>query len=178
MTDQRNDPVMPDAVETIPPKDLWRLIESGPVRLIDVRTAAEFARVHAREATNVPLDELDPVKFLAGPETGPIYFICRAGVRGRLAGERILAAEPTARVVVVEGGTLAWQDAGLPVVRGPDPRRWIKRAGWAGLILSAVSVFLAIFVHRGLLGIGAIVAAVAVGVMTWDLLRWRAVRDL
>jgi rhodanese-related sulfurtransferase len=168
---------MPDAVETIPPKDLWRLIEAGPVRLIDVRTPAEFARVHAREAANVPLDELDPVALLAGSDTGPTYLICRAGARGRRAGERILAAEPTARVVVVEGGTLAWQEAGLPVVRGPDPRRWIKRARWAGLIVAGNSLFLAIFVHRGLLGIAAIVAAVAVGVMTWDMLRWRAARN-
>src|SRR5262249_43045259 len=152
MTEHRNDPVMPDAVETIPPKDLWRLIKSGPVRLIDVRTTEEFERVHAPEATTVPLDALDPIQLLAGSDSGPIYLICRAGARGRRAGERILAAVPTARVVVVEGGTLGWQDAGLPVVRGPDPRRWIKRAGWAGLILAVASAFLAVFVHRRLLG--------------------------
>ena len=52
-----------------------------------------------------------------GSEDEPLYTICRSGSRGRQACEAFHAAGFT-NVVNVEGGTLAWEQAGLPVVRG------------------------------------------------------------
>ena len=47
------------AVQLVQPEEvLRRRVERRPFRLIDVRTPAEFAAVHAEGATPVPLDLL------------------------------------------------------------------------------------------------------------------------
>lgn len=88
------------------------------VMLLDVRTPAEFQAVHAVGASNVPLDVLDPGRFMAGRSAdAPVYVICHSGARARTACERFIAAG-FANAVLVEGGTKAWQAAGCPVVTG------------------------------------------------------------
>jgi rhodanese-related sulfurtransferase len=66
------------------------------------------------------LDTLDPAKLVS--EQGAVrnhtlYVICRSGSRASVACER-LAAAGFAQVVSIEGGTLACEKAGLPMVRG------------------------------------------------------------
>ncbi len=108
-------------VSRISPKQLYDLHQSGqPVELIDVRTPAEYRSLHATIARVVPLDELNPKKFMdkrRGAKHDPLYVICRSGTRSEKACERFLSAGYT-DVVSVSGGTLAWENAGLPVVRG------------------------------------------------------------
>ena len=69
---------MAGSVNVISPAALAELCTQRKVRLIDVRTPTEFQRVHARGATNVPLDEFDPATVLNGCED-TIYMICRGG---------------------------------------------------------------------------------------------------
>lgn len=91
----------------------------GPIDLIDVRTPAEYREVHIEFARNVPLDQLDPkalAKLRSDHANEPIYVVCRTGSRGNQACEKLSGAGLNA--VNVEGGTLAWDAAGLPVVRG------------------------------------------------------------
>jgi rhodanese-related sulfurtransferase len=109
------------AVETRLPKDVFRLRrESGGIRMIDVRSPAEFAGVHAEGAELVPLDKLDPRAF-ASQWTAfadePIYVICQSGGRAAKAVERFQEAG-FRNVFSVAGGTAAWEKAGLPVIRG------------------------------------------------------------
>lgn len=105
-------------VVTIRPRDLDALRSSGRnVELIDVRTPAEFREMHVPFARNVPLGDLDPATMARGRGNEPLYVICRSGMRGKQACEKLLTAE-IANVVNVEGGTLAWAECGLPVVRG------------------------------------------------------------
>ena len=105
----------------ISPKQLYDLCQSGkPVELIDVRTPAEYRSLHATIARLVPLDELDPKRIMetrGGAPHEPLYVICRSGARGEKAREKFLAAGYK-DVVNVTGGTLAWEQAGLPVERG------------------------------------------------------------
>lgn len=98
---------------------LQRLMANGPVQLLDVRTPGEFADAHVPGATLVPLDDLNPVIFLRemGPDRGPVYVICQGGTRARHAIQKFERAGFD-RCVLVKGGTQAWIDAGLPVVRG------------------------------------------------------------
>ena len=150
---------MPE-LETITPTALHALAWNAPVRLIDVRTPAEFARVHARGATNVPARRLDATAI--GPSTDPVYLICRGGTRAAEVCERLAAESPGVRAVVVEGGTLAWEAAGLPVDRPTDwrlYRRWLHRVGGGVAVLS---VLLAIFYHRGMIGLVGLVGAVVI----------------
>jgi rhodanese-related sulfurtransferase len=108
------------AIATIPPQELSQQSNAEPaIELIDVRTPAEFRELHVPFARNVPLDQLDPAAFLP-PHRDPsrwLYVICRSGSRGRQACEKLQAAG-CQHVINVEGGTQAWSDAGLPVVRG------------------------------------------------------------
>lgn len=138
------------SVPTITPAELMARARGGqPVELIDVRTPVEYREVHAAGAKSMPLDELDPAGVLAtraGAVGEPLYFLCRSGGRARTACERFLAAG-FANAVCVEGGTVAWEQAGGEVVRGRGTislERQVRIA--AGLIVLAGAV-LALAVH-------------------------------
>ena len=105
---------------SIQPRELQRLLATGqPVHLLDVRTPGEFATAHVPGATLLPLDELDAAAFCRehGTAGGPVYVLCQSGGRARRAMEKLQRAG-FAGCVLVEGGTQAWMDAGLPVNRG------------------------------------------------------------
>jgi rhodanese-related sulfurtransferase len=154
-------------VSSIAPQALHDLIQTGAsVDLIDVRTPVEFREIHAVPARNVPLDQLDPAQIAAtrAGSTQPLYVICRSGSRGRQACERFLSAG-TPNVVNVEGGTQAWEQAGLPVVRGRKAvslERQVRIAAGSLVVLgSALGAFvtpygiaLAAFVGAGLVFAG------------------------
>ena len=83
--------------------------------LLDVRTPAEFAAVHAVGARNLPLDRLD-VQVIKDMAAGSdLLLLCHSGARARAAAEKLEGSG--LRVAVVDGGTKAWEAAGLPVNR-------------------------------------------------------------
>ena len=108
-------------VQTMSPIDVYRLGQDGkPLQIIDVRTPVEFLEVHAEGAQSIPLDKLDPKKVMSGRNCAanePLFFICKSGSRSAKAVERFQAAGFD-NVISVHGGTAAWEQAGLPVVRG------------------------------------------------------------
>jgi len=103
-------------MKTIPPVELQKILSAQPsVPVIDVRTPLEFVEVHVPSARSVPLDELDPGS-LSLPKDQPVYLLCRGGQRAAKAADKLAKAGFT-RPIVVEGGTLAWIEANLPVTR-------------------------------------------------------------
>ncbi len=93
-----------------------------------------------------------------GTKDDPLYLICRSGSRGRQACEQFLAAGYH-NVVNVEGGTLEWERAGLPVVRGKktvSPERQVRIAAGALVVLGTG---LGGFVYPGFLALSAFVGA-------------------
>jgi rhodanese-related sulfurtransferase len=138
----------------------WR--EDGGFELIDVRTPMEYREVHAEPARSVPLDALSPAAILSGreaPHGTPVYLICRSGSRSRQAAEAF-EREGFANAVSVDGGTLAWERAGLPVVRGARKaislERQVRIAAGSLVVLGTA---LGAFVHPGFLGLAAFVGA-------------------
>jgi rhodanese-related sulfurtransferase len=108
------------AKSSITPRDLQRLISEGrPARLLDVRSPGEFETAHVPGAGNIPLDTLDPAAFQKERGAGepPVYVLCQSGGRARQAIDKLERAGARG-CVLVEGGTQAWMDAGLPVIRG------------------------------------------------------------
>ena len=86
--------------------------------LLDVRTSPEYASAHVPGAELTPLNELNVEAYLAQHKPGtPIYVLCQAGMRASKAIEQFEQAGCN-DCVLVEGGTQAWIDAGLPVHRG------------------------------------------------------------
>jgi rhodanese-related sulfurtransferase len=156
------------SVSTISPKQLHELVRAGKsVELLDVRTPVEYREVHVSFARNVPLDQLDAAKISAGRSGSrePLYVICRSGSRGRQACEKFVALGYT-NVVNVEGGTQAWDQAGLPVVRGRKCISLERQVRIAAGTLVLASAALGAFVHpywialAGFIGAGLVFSGI------------------
>ncbi len=150
-------------MKTITPAQLQSRIQSGEkLHLLDVRTPAEHAEVHVPGVHLAPLDRLDPVQ-LAGEQgfakDQPIFVLCRSGSRAKQAAEK-LEKDGFRECHVVEGGTLAWAEAGLPVNRGTSKvmslERQVRIA--AGAIVLC-GVLLAHFVNPALMWLSGFVGA-------------------
>jgi rhodanese-related sulfurtransferase len=160
-------------VNTVPPGDVARLLAEGrKIDLVDVRTPAEFEQLHAGGARLVPLDRLDPRAVVAtrtGAADEPLYVICRSGARASKACAAFHAAG-FGNALCVEGGTDAWEKAGLPVVRGRGRVISLERQVriGAGLLVLA-GVLLGWLVHPLMFGLSALVGAglVFAGVTDW-----------
>jgi len=145
---------------TISAKELHDQVASGKaVDLVDVRTPIEFREVHVTFARNIPLDQLDAAKVASGRNgsTGPLYMICRSGSRGKQACEKLAAAG--LNVVNVEGGTLAWDQAGLPVGRGKKAVSLERQVRIAAGLLVVTGSTLGYFVNPVWIGLAAFVGA-------------------
>ncbi len=105
---------------TITARELNRRIAAdGTAQLLDVRTPGEYDAAHVPKAKLIPLDELDAASFCRerGNNCTPLYVLCQSGGRAKKAVEKLERAGVQG-CVLVEGGTQAWIDAGLPVTRG------------------------------------------------------------
>ena len=147
------------SVVTISPRDLAARIERGEVReIIDVRTPAEFREVHAAWARNVPLDSLDPRQLASSADDRPIFLVCKGGGRSAKACQKLIDAG-IVNVVSVDGGTQAWEAAGLPVARGKKTVSLERQVRIAAGSLVLTGIVLGWLVHPYLLGVSAFVGA-------------------
>jgi rhodanese-related sulfurtransferase len=160
-------------MNTITPKQLSEKQQSGEcVCLLDVRTPAEHSEIHVPGVHLMPLDRLDAAT-LAGTagfsKDKTVYVLCRSGARAKQAAEK-LEAQGFANCCVVEGGTLGWADAGLPVNRGPSKvislERQVRIA--AGVIV-LTGVLLARFVSPSFIWLSGFVGAglIFAGITDW-----------
>lgn len=149
------------SITTISPQQLHEVVQAGQdVELIDVRTPAEYREVHVSFARNVTLDQLEPAK-VAEDRNGashPLYVICRSGSRGKQACEKLFAAGYN-NVINVDGGTQAWDQAGLPVVRGQKAISLERQVRIAAGSLVLLGSALGAFVHPYFIGLAAFIGA-------------------
>ena len=147
-------------IATITPVELADLCARRDIHLIDVRTPAEFREMHAVPARNVPLDRLDPAALAAGNGSAkdPLYVICQSGGRSRQACEKLIKAG-CMNVVNVEGGTLAWQQCGLAVVRGKKTISLERQVRIAAGGLICVGAALGLWLHPAFIALSAFVGA-------------------
>ena len=148
--------------KTVSPKELTELRQAGsPIDLIDVRMPVEFREVHIEFARNIPLDQLDPTAVMQarnGSSDKPLYVVCRSGSRGEKACEKFHQSG-FANVINVDGGTLACEEAGLPMVRGKKAislERQVRIAAGSLVLLGAVLGWL---IHPAFIGLSAFVGA-------------------
>ena len=128
-------------------------------QLIDVRSPSEFAAAHIPGAVNIPMDQIESrLDDLATAK--PIVLICQLGKRARMTAGLL---EPChLQVSVLDGGTKAWIQSGLPLVQSSKTRWSIERqvrlgagilvlaASAFALVISPHWLFLAAFVGAGL----------------------------
>ncbi|NJD66073.1 MAG: rhodanese-like domain-containing protein [Chloroflexi bacterium] len=92
-------------------------LDQGEAVMVDVREAHEYAEVHASGVRLIPVNtvigEVKQIRDFAGGKE--VLFICKSGQRSALASEFATAAGlDDLALYNVEGGTLAWVEAGLP----------------------------------------------------------------
>jgi len=113
---------------------------------LDVRTPAEFSSVHIAGARLVPLDRLDPVALRSGLTSSPLVLICRSGRRAEAAWQKLSAAG-IPNLSILEGGMLAWEQAGLPVERNRKIMSLERQVRIAAGALVFTGAALALVVH-------------------------------
>lgn len=103
-------------ITEISPRELYRRLGEGGIRLIDVRRPDEWRGDcgHVAEATRWTLgDELDR-ELARAPHGGIWVFTCRMGGRSMRACRQAMTAG-IGEIYNLTGGMLAWVEAGLPV---------------------------------------------------------------
>jgi rhodanese-related sulfurtransferase len=85
---------------------------NSTVDFINVCTLVEYKEKHINGVRSVPLDELiSHVSEFKNKQT--VYIHCRSGNRGKKAIELLNSLGVKAELVNVEGGILAWDEAGF-----------------------------------------------------------------
>ncbi|MCD0462764.1 rhodanese-like domain-containing protein [Roseiconus lacunae] len=148
-------------MQTIDVKTLAERQAGGELDLIDVRTPVEYREIHAEGAVNVPLDSIDPDAVAAsrnGHGSHPLYLICKSGNRSSKAAQKFIDAG-IENVVSVDGGTTAWANAGLPVVRGKKSISLERQVRIAAGFLTLLGAALGFFVHPYFVALSAFIGA-------------------
>jgi rhodanese-related sulfurtransferase len=95
-------------------REAKELLDSGKAALIDVREQHEYDEAHVEGSTLIPVNS---IFNRAGelPADKELVFICRTGSRSALAAEMAAAVGATNPLYNLEGGIVAWVEAGEPV---------------------------------------------------------------
>ena len=94
---------------------LYEEIKSGKkLKLVDVRTPAEYSAAHIGGSKNIPLGSAELSSLGTSEE---IVFICQGGVRARNACSEFIQ-KVGANAQVLSGGIKSWQAAKLPIIKG------------------------------------------------------------
>lgn len=99
----------------VSPQEAQTRMKDGAM-LIDVREANEYEGAHAQGAKLMPLSEF-AASYSGLPQDKELVMICRSGARSAQAAQHLLD-NGYSRVSNLKGGTLAWQEAGLPTAEG------------------------------------------------------------
>jgi rhodanese-related sulfurtransferase len=154
--------------EIVDVETVGQLLEQHiPVKLLDVRTPAEFESVHIPGSYNVPLDLLaEHREELSDTLRSPAILICRSGSRAGQAAELLRQAD-LRHVHILDGGMRAWEAARQPVRRGRQ--RWsLERQvrGVAGTLVLTSVVAGALIASPLTLVAGAVGAGLAFSALT------------
>jgi molybdenum cofactor guanylyltransferase len=109
MTDSTNVPEISVAELAARQADAW---------ILDVRQPDEYEEGHVPGAVLIPLDQLND-RHAEVPTDADVYVVCRSGGRSAAAVQALNGAGY--RTTNVAGGTMAWIEAGHPVVSGSEP---------------------------------------------------------
>ena len=150
------------AGKSITPRQLHDRVQRGEkLNLLDVRTPAEHAEIHVPGVLLAPLDRLaaDTLASVDGfAKDQPLYVLCRSGSRAKQAAEKLERAGFT-QCCVVEGGTMAWAEAGLPVNRGAKTMSLERQVRIAAGAIVLTGALLAQFVHPAFIWLSGFVGA-------------------
>ena len=111
------------------------LTGENPPLLLDVRTKAEFESRRLKTARRIIVDD-----FVSGEyekklgkiaKDAPVIVYCRTGRRSGIARD-VLVKDGYSNIRNLEGGILAWGEAGLPIVKGTEKKQGRESSEQAG----------------------------------------------
>ena len=121
--------------------------ERHDLRLLDVRTPAEYESVHISGSYNVPLGTLgEHATEIREAVDVPVVLVCQSGSRSRQAEEALKRAGMP-NLHVLEGGLSGWVAVGKPVERGRERISLERQVRIAAGALAAAGGVLAVKAH-------------------------------
>lgn len=103
---------------TLAPAGLTALVNREDAVVLDLSAAADFEKGHIAGARSVPAADFKPEhKRLPASKATPVVLTCRTGMASAKAAAQLKKAG-FEQVHWLDGGVAAWQQAGLPLVKG------------------------------------------------------------
>lgn len=104
-----------EQLEQISPQQLARRLEKSGLRVIDVRTPAEWDGGRIKWAEHFPLSDILEKRFPKAEKEEELVLQCGSGYRSNIAAS-ILRQAGYNQVKSLAGGIFAWSNGGFPVV--------------------------------------------------------------
>ncbi len=102
---------------SVDPLAATNLINRRDALVVDVRSAADYAKGHIIRAKNLPMNGFSKqIQTLQKYKDKPIIVCCRSGSQSSLACQQLRKAG-FQEVYNLQGGLLAWENANLPLTR-------------------------------------------------------------
>ena len=101
-------------IPSINVNELKQWLDNDEAILIDVREPAEHSATNIKQATLIPLSDICAKKL---PSVGEKKLVlhCKSGMRSTKACAKLLGENPDLIIHNLEGGILAWQNAGYSI---------------------------------------------------------------
>lgn len=154
-----------NVVKNIQAQELKEILAEPTTLLIDVREATERREGFIDGSIHVPLNQITCQLIPKNKKNIALY--CRSGRRSHIAAEKLLHENPALKVWSLDGGIIAWKEAGFAVVKSVKSRLPIIQQtmlGAGALVLLGIvlgtlvsPVFLTI---SAFVGIGLMVAGI------------------
>ncbi len=150
----------------ITPKDAYELLTQGTARIVDIRSAAEFAQMSIEGSLLAPLSVIKLQKLDENNEKPTeVIFLCRSGNRTENASATLEELFPNA--YMLDGGITAWKNANLPLRIGQKQviplERQILIAAGSLILLGFLGSFVwhPLMLLTGFVGAGLVFAGVS-----------------
>lgn len=101
-------------MDVMTPAQASAAVTAGEAVIIDVREAEETAAARIPGATIIPMSELID-RLAEVPRDRSVIFSCHSGARSENVCQYLEANEGFTGLINMEGGIVAWGQAGLPV---------------------------------------------------------------
>jgi len=102
-----------DSIDSISPKEASIMVSEKKAVIVDVREDSEWSEQHIPGAIHIPLAQLtEHLSELKQYKDRPVITQCRSGGRSAKAVD-VLKLAGFSKVYNMEGGIIAWDNAGL-----------------------------------------------------------------
>ena len=133
-----------------------RIQANENLQLVDVRSPGEYAAGHVPCAANIPLEQLES-RLPDLSASARVVLICESGRRATVAAGWLCERDD---VVILEGGTKGWREAGYPVVQTVASRWSLERQVRFGAgLLVLTGTLLAVLVNSAWVYLAMLIGA-------------------